>query len=61
MKIGIRKPSINKRIAARTTGQLTRAIKRSVNPFYGKRGMGWLNPSRKLYNKVYSKTTKKLF
>lgn len=58
MKFGMRKPSVNKMIKARTTGKLKRSVKRSVNPLYGKRGMGWLNnPKKAAYNKVYNKTT----
>lgn len=57
MKIGMRKPSIKKSISARTTGKAKRAIKRSVNPIYGKKGMGWVNnPKKAMYNKVYNKT-----
>lgn len=55
----IRKPSISKRVSARTTGKATRALKRAVNPTYGKNGMGWINdPQKALYNKVYNKTSK---
>ncbi|MFY9297201.1 MAG: hypothetical protein WBH95_12430 [Caldicoprobacterales bacterium] len=58
MKIGFRKPSIKKSIKARTTGRLKRQVKRAVNPFYGKKGMGWIrDPKRAVYNKVYRKTT----
>lgn len=58
MKIGLRKSSIKKRIKARTTGKIKRKIKRSINPLYGKKGMGWINdPKRALYNKIYNKTT----
>ena len=58
MKIGARKPSIKKRVTARTTGKITRSAKRSVNPLYGKKGMGYVNnPKKAVYNKVYNKTT----
>lgn len=58
MKFGLRKFSPMKSIKARTTGRLKRAIKRKINPFYGKKGMGWINdPQRAMYNKVYNKTT----
>lgn len=58
MKIGIRKPSIKKRIRARTTGKLERKVKSAINPFYGKKGMGWIrDPKRAMYNKIYNKTT----
>lgn len=32
-----------------------------VDPGYGKKGMGWLHPKRKLYNTIYKKTTFSLF
>ena len=58
MKIGARKPSIKKRVTAKTTGKITRSVKRSVNPLYGKKGMGYVNnPKKAVYNKVYNKTT----
>ncbi len=58
MKVGLRKPSIKKSIKARTTGKLKREIKRSINPLYGKKGMGYINdPKKAIYNKVYNKTT----
>ncbi len=57
MKFGIRKPSLKKSIKARTTGRAKRVIKKSVNPLYGKKGVGILKPKKAIYNKVYSKTT----
>ena len=58
MKIGARKPSIKKRVTARTTGKIVRSAKRSVNPLYGKKGMGYVNdPKKAVYNKIYNKTT----
>jgi len=58
MKFGFRTPNIKKSIKARTTGKLKRSIKRKVNPFYGKKGMGYLrNPKKAIYNKVYNKVT----
>lgn len=58
MKIGVRKPSIKRSIKARTTGRAKRAIKSSINPLYGKKGMGLVNnPKKAVYNKVYNKTT----
>ena len=56
MKFGIRKPSLNKRIAARTS------TKRLINNALGirtPRGWGWMtNPKKAAYNKVYNKTSK---
>lgn len=58
MKIGVRKPSIKKSIKARTTGRLKRSVKRSINPLYGKKGMGWIrDPKKAAYNTVYHRTT----
>lgn len=58
MKFGPRKPNLKKRVKARTTGKIKRQVKRSVNPLYGKKGMGWVrDPKRAAYNKVYNKTT----
>lgn len=62
MKIGMRKPSIKKSIKARTTGRAKRAVKSTVNPLYGKKGMGWVNnPKKAAYNKVYNKTSFSIF
>lgn len=58
MKIGMRKPSIKKSFKARTTAKYKRAAKRSINPTYGKKGMGMINdPKKAIYNKVYDKST----
>jgi hypothetical protein len=59
MKLGMRKPSLNKRIAARTS------IKRQIIHRYGlkmPRGYGWLrNPRKYAYNKIYNRTTFDIF
>jgi hypothetical protein len=58
MKIGMRMPSITRSVKARTTGRAKRAVKRSVIPLYGKKGIGWArNPKKAVYNKVYHKTS----
>lgn len=58
MKIGVRTPSLKKSFKARTTGRLNRTLKRSVNPLYGKKGMGYIkNPGKAIYNKVYHQVT----
>ena len=58
MKYGIRKPSISKRVSARTTGKINRSIKKAVNPYYGKKGFGYINdPKKAVYNKIYNNTT----
>ena len=61
MKYGMRKPNWKKSLSARTKGRATRAVKKALIPGYGKKGMGWLHPKRKLYNTVYKKTTFSLF
>ena len=56
--MGVRKPSLKKSFKARTTGKMKRKLKKSINPLYGKKGMGWVNnPKKAMYNKVYNKTT----
>ncbi|KGM94948.1 hypothetical protein Z968_10395 [Clostridium novyi A str. 4552] len=59
MKFGMRKPSLKKRISARTS------IKRQVvhrAGFKMPRGWGWLrNPKKYAYNKVYNRTTFDIF
>lgn len=58
MKIGLRTPSLKKSIKARTTGKIKRSLKKSVNPVYGKKGVGLItDPKKAIYNKVYKKTT----
>ncbi|MGI6585006.1 MAG: hypothetical protein GX301_05965 [Gracilibacteraceae bacterium] len=59
MKFGIRKPSLKKSIAARTS------VKRYARHSLGlkaPRGFGWFtNPKKALYNKVYNKTSFSIF
>ena len=59
MKFGFRKPSLKRRISARTS------IKRQVVHRAGlkmPRGWGWLrNPKKYAYNKVYNKTSFDIF
>lgn len=58
MKVGLRTPSIKKSVKARTTGKITRTAKKSVNPLYGKKGMGFVkDPGRSVENSIYHKTT----
>ena len=58
MKIGFRTPSLKKSLRARTTGKLKRKVKKAINPFYGKKGIGYIkNPKRAIRNKIYHKTT----
>ncbi|MBV1820828.1 hypothetical protein [Clostridium cochlearium] len=59
MKFGMRKPSLKKRISARTS------IKRQIihrAGFKMPRGWGWLrDPKKYAYNKVYNRTTFDIF
>lgn len=58
MKFGIRKFSINKRIASRFSAK--RYIRHSFG-FKMPRGWGWINnPKKYFYNKIYNKTTMSL-
>lgn len=61
MKFGMRMPSLKKSLKARTTGKLKRKMKKVINPLYGKKGMGALNPKKAVYNKVYNKTSFSIF
>lgn len=62
MKFGFRKPSLKKKIKAKTTGKMKRSINKAIKPGYGKKGMGLLkNPKKSLYNKAYNKTSFSLF
>ncbi|AEH62249.1 hypothetical protein [Zymomonas mobilis] len=59
MKLGIRKPSIRKSIAARTSP--TRIIKNKLG-LRMPRGWGWLtDPKKALYNRVYNRTSFSIF
>lgn len=58
MKYGVRKPSVKRSVKARTTGKITRSVKKATNPLYGKKGMGVIsNPKKAAYNAVYSRST----
>lgn len=62
MKLRMRKPSVKKSLRAMTTGKLKRSLKKSINPFYGKKGTGLVtNPKKSIYNKVYKKTSFSIF
>jgi hypothetical protein len=56
MKIGIRIPSLKKRLAARTSVKRVVRHRMSVK---APRGWGWVtNPKKALYNRVYTRTTR---
>lgn len=55
MKFGVRKPSFNKRIAARTS--VSRYVRHNLG-FKAPRGYGWItNPKKAAYNRVYNRTS----
>ena len=56
MKVGFRKPSIKKRVAARTS--LKRVVRHNLG-IKAPKGWGWLtNPKKAAYNRVYGRTTR---
>lgn len=55
MKFGIRRPSLRKRIAARTSWK--RVVRHNLG-FKAPRGYGWItNPKKAAYNRIYNRTT----
>ena len=55
MKWGFRKPSLRKRVAARTSWK--RFVRHNLG-LKAPRGWGWLtNPKKALYNRIYRRTT----
>ena len=55
MKFGIRRPSLRKRIAARTSWK--RVVRHNLG-FKAPRGYGWItNPRKAAYNRIYNRTT----
>lgn len=61
MKYGYRIPNIKKSVSSKTTGRINRTVKKSINPLYSKRGMGYINnPEKAIYNKAYNKTTQSI-
>lgn len=58
MRVGLRKPSLKRSVKARTTGRAKRAVKKAINPFYGRKGAGLItHPKRSIKNRVYKRTT----
>jgi hypothetical protein len=55
MKFGFRKPSLKKRLAARTSWK--RVVRHNLG-LKAPRGWGWLtNPKKAAYNRVYNRTS----
>lgn len=58
MKAGFRSPSISKSLKARTTGKIKRSMAKSVNPFYGEKGIGFAkDPKKSIKNAAYHRIT----
>lgn len=58
MRFGLRILQLKKSFGVRTTGKIKRKIRKAVNPFYGKKGLGIINnPKRSIKNRIYRKTT----
>jgi len=56
MKFGYRIPSLNKKIAARTS---VKRLAQNLFKIKAPKGYGWVtNPQKFAYNKVYNKTSK---
>ncbi len=59
MKFGVRKPSLRKSFAARTSPKHIVKTKLGLN---APRGAGWItNPKRAAYNRVYNRTSVSLW
>ncbi|MCL5951185.1 MAG: hypothetical protein M1132_05590 [Chloroflexi bacterium] len=59
MRFRIRRPSIRKSIAARTSGK---RVVRNTLGLRAPRGFGWFtNPRRATYNRIYNRTTRGCF
>jgi hypothetical protein len=53
-----RKPSFKKSFSAKTTGHISKTVKSTYTPNYGKKGNGWItDPKKATYNHVYNRTT----
>ena len=62
MKFGLRTPSLKKMVKSRTTGRVKRAMKKSINPIYSKKGIGFVTkPKKAVYNRIYKKTSFSIF
>lgn len=65
MKVGLRKVNykrrgknlLSKSLTGTTPATMKRKVKSSINPIYGTKLSGSLKPKKKIYNKVYSKTS----
>lgn len=58
MNFGYRTPNIKKSVKSRTTGKITRTLKKSINPTYSNKGVGYIkNPEKAIKNSIYHKTT----
>lgn len=69
MKIGMRKVNYKRRAKNKlykatfgmTPSTAKRKVKKQINPIYGTELSGSLKPKKKIYNKVYKKTSFSIF
>lgn len=69
MKVGFRKINYKRRaknllmknLTGTTPANVKRKVKSSINPIYGTKLSGSLKPKKKIYNKVYNKTSVSLW
>ena len=69
MKVGLRKTNYKRRAKNKmwkstlgvTPSTAKRRMKKQVNPIYGSKLSGSLKPKKKVYNKVYKKTSFSIF
>ncbi len=69
MKVGVRKTNYKRRAKNQlwkstvgvTPATAKRRAKKQVNPLYGTKVSGTMKPKKKVYNKVYKKTTFSIF
>lgn len=52
-----RKPSLKKSLSAKYKGAYKRKLKKALIPGYGTRAAGWLHPKKKMYNKLYYRSS----
>lgn len=58
MRSVIRKPSPRKYVSSRTKSSVTRTVRHTIDPTYGRKGTGIIkDPKKAAYNKIYSQTS----
>ncbi|MGL4590002.1 MAG: hypothetical protein ACRCUP_07180 [Mycoplasmatales bacterium] len=51
------KTALWKSTTGTTPNAVKRKVKKKINPLYGTTTSGWLKPKKKIYNKVYKKSS----